>query len=101
MNFFRSLLFGPVADKAYDVYQGMQDDKKAAQNAMNEQIKAYKEQTELTRNELANKANEQAVQKRRIDEKQIRALRRSYRAGGALLGTQQTNQPDMNSKLGG
>ena len=101
MNFFRALLGGFGAEKGYEAYQGMQDDKRQAQNMMNEQIKAYREQTELTRNELANKANEQVGQKRRIEEKQIRALRKSYRSGGALLGTQQTNQMDMNSKLGG
>jgi hypothetical protein len=67
---------------------------------MNDQIKAYKDQTELTRQEIASKRNEENVEKRRVQEKQIRALRRSSRGGG-FLGTQSTSQPGMNDKLGG
>ena len=65
-----------------------------------DQIQAYKNQTELSRQELATKKNEEIAEKRRIEEKQIRSLRRNYRAQ-SLLGTQDTNQPDMSSKLGG
>ncbi len=103
-------IFGPIGgflnDKGTDLFHSITGiptaaEKRAVQNQINDQIKSYKEQTELTRKELTNKANEQAVQKRRIEEKQVRALRRNYRAGVALLGTQQTGQPDMSSKLGG
>lgn len=69
------------------------------QKQMNDQVKAYKEQTELTRQELARKKDEEAVEKRRVDEKQIRALRRNYRPG-SMLGSQASSQPDMNAKLG-
>jgi hypothetical protein len=73
-----------------------------AQAAMNAQIKAYQDQTALTREELARKQGEEKVEKRRVEEKQIRALRGSYRgAGGGLLGSQQSTQPDMSLKLGG
>jgi hypothetical protein len=69
-------------------------------NLINDQIKAYKDQTELSRAELNKTRNEQAIEKRRIQEKQIRSLRRNYRSTG-ILGTVQTTPPDMSDKLGG
>src|ERR1700691_1323085 len=61
-------------------------DREAQQRAMNAQIQAYREQTELTRQELARTRNETSAQKRRVEEKQIRALRRNYRSQ-RLLGS--------------
>lgn len=71
-----------------------------ARYAMNDQMKMYKEQTEITKQEIARKQNEEAVEKRRIEEKQIRTLRRNYRSSGILGGAAST-QPDMNQQLGG
>lgn len=66
---------------------------------MNEQMKAYKNQTELTRKELERTRGEADAQKRRIQEKQIRALRRNYRPQG-LLGVGEPASSDMSSSLG-
>lgn len=51
---------------------------------VNDQIKAYKEQTNLAKEQLAQKRNEQVAEKRKINEKQIRALRNSYGPAGFL-----------------
>lgn len=50
----------------------------------NEQIKAYREQTELTREEIKKKQSSLDADKRRVEEKQIRALRNNYRPRGIL-----------------
>jgi len=76
------------------------DEKRSSQKMMNDQIKAYREQTEITRNEIARKKGEEIAQKRRVEEKQIRSLRHNYRAPGGMLGGGQSNQPDMSDKLG-
>lgn len=69
---------------------------------INNQINAYKEQTALTRQQLNETRAETAVEKRSIQEKQIRSLRRNYRAQGAgMLGQGQAAEQDMNNKLGG
>lgn len=77
------------------------DERRNQQNMINEQIKAYKDQTELAKQDLANKKNEIDAQKRRIEEKQIRALRRNYRPQGFLGSSGGSSQDDMNTKLGG
>ena len=65
------------------------------------QVKAYKDQTELTRQELANKTNEANYQRRRVQEKQIRALRQNYRPSGSMLGMGASPTTDTTSSLGG
>lgn len=82
-----------------------EDDKRNQQYMLNDQIKAYKDQTDLAEKELASKQAEKAVVKRQVNEKQIRALRNSYRpAGGFLASTTQAptlgNQGDQQTKLG-
>jgi hypothetical protein len=72
----------------------------AERRAMNQQMKDYKNQTELTRQELARVKDQQIAEKRRIEEKQIRALRRNYSSQG-FLGGSQSSQSDMSPKLGG
>lgn len=74
--------------------------KRAQANLVNEQIKAYRDQTNMTKEMLNNTRNEVAAEKRRVNEKQIRGLRRNYGAK-SFLGDQQSSQPDMSSKLGG
>jgi len=71
-----------------------------ARYMMNDQMKQYKEQTELTKQELNRARDEKEAEKRRIEEKQIRTLRRNYRTAG-ILGGSSNSQPDMNDKLGG
>ena len=69
------------------------------QDLMEQQMRAYREQTELTREEINRKRNEQASEKRRIQEKQIRSLRRNYRPAG-MLGVGAPASEDMSSQLG-
>ena len=78
------------------------DQRRNDQKAMNDQIKAYREQTEITKQEIARKKGEELAEKRRIEEKQIRGLRRNYRgAGGGMLGASSSGEADMSAKLGG
>lgn len=102
-------LFGPVfdwfTDKETDWAHSISGvataaQKRMQQQAMNDQIKAYKDQTELTRKELASKKDQAISEKRRVEEKQIRALRRNYRSQG-FLGGEASTQTDMNNQLGG
>lgn len=64
--------------------------------AMNDQIRDYKELTAITKAETDRKRGEQAMEKRRIEEKQIRSLRRNFRPAGFL-----DNAAGVNEKLGG
>lgn len=70
-----------------------------AKKLANEQMQNYKQQTELTKQELARKRDEQVAEKRRVEAKQIRSLRHNYRSQG-MLGNSGGAQ-DMNEKLGG
>lgn len=67
--------------------------------AINEQMQAYKNETELTKKEIAAKQNEENYERRRIQEKQIRTLRRHFRAA-SILGNQAGSEPGMTEKLG-
>ena len=94
-----------ATDVASDLYHSVTgtptaDEKRNTQKAMNDQIKAYRDQTELTRNELNRVANETQIEKRRVQEKQIRSLRGQYRAK-SLLGGSSAGQDDLSNKLGG
>lgn len=91
-----------VASEVYHAATGAPtaDEKRNQAKAVSDQVKAYQEQTQITRDELSQKKNEVQAQKRRVDEKQIRFLRRNYRPQG-FLGSQQSSEPDMSSKLGG
>jgi len=88
--------------KAYNKITGSPDasQRRAQQDQINQQMKAYKEQSEITRDELNAKRNEVASEKRRVEEKQIRNLRRNYRAP-SFLGGQDSAQPGMTDNLGG
>ena len=76
-------------------------EKRKQASMMNDQIKAYKDQSELTRNELNATRGAQDVEKRRIQEKQIRTLRRNYRPAGILGAGNTSSEADVSSKLGG
>ena len=73
-------------------------EKRKQQQLMNQQIKDYQAQTELSKNELARAKDEQVAEKRRIQEKQIRSLRRTSSSKG-FLGSMSDEQAP--SKLGG
>jgi|SRR5580698_6316221 hypothetical protein len=74
----------------------------AEKKLMKEQMRAYKEQTEITKNEINRAKDEQLVEKRRIQEKQIRALRGKSSSRGFLGTTSpEASTPGTSSKLGG
>jgi hypothetical protein len=76
-------------------------EKRNQQSLINEQIKAYKDQTELAAKELATLKDQKDMEKRKINEKQIRSLRGSYRAPGGFLNNQSLgNTNGLTNKLG-
>jgi len=67
-----------------------------------DQIKEYQKQTELAKQELEDARQQSATEKRRINEKQIRALRSRFRGqSSGMLGTGTPASSDMSSQLGG
>lgn len=89
---------GWLWDKATDVAHAVTgiptaDEKRNQQKAVNDQIKAYREQTAITKAEIDRKRGEEAVEKRRIQEKQIRSLRRNFRPAGFLNTGADVTQP--------
>jgi len=70
---------------------------KKQKQLMNEQISAYKEQTELSKQELNKAKDSQAAEQRRIQEKQIRSVRRQSSMRG-FLGS--SSGGELDSKLG-
>ncbi len=77
---------------------------RAQQQQITDQVKAYQDQTALEKQQLDDARASQDVEKRRIQEKQIRNMRRSYsapRAGSGLLGQGQPVTQDINQQLGG
>lgn len=101
MSWWESLVKG-ITFGAAGAFLGNQNDKAQGdqRKLINEQVKAYQQQTALTRQELESKRNEGLAEKRRIEEKQIRSLRRNYRSTGGILGTGAPASPDMSSQLG-
>lgn len=86
---------------AYDPKKSRQADREQ-QNMINEQMKAYKDQTELTKQQLNEARDATNAEKRRVEEKQIRSLRRNYRSQGAgMLGVGTQDTSDVNQQLGG
>lgn len=63
-------------------------------------IKQWMEQSEIKRQDMERIKNEKEYQKRRIEEKQIRALRGQHRAPG-MLGIGEPPANGMSEKLGG
>ena len=81
-----------------------QDDLRNQRYQINDQIKAYKDQTALTQQEINTARSEQDVEKRKINEKQIRSLRNNFRPAGGFLnnqsGTALGNSSELPNKLG-
>jgi len=105
MGWLEMFAFGGLQDKATDVFHKVtgtptEDEKRGQQKLLNDQVKAYREQSELTKSEIALKRGAEVAEKRRVEEKQIRSLRRNYRGSG-LMGGGVTGTTDMNNKLGG
>lgn len=70
------------------------------QRLMNEQISAYKQQTEIAKQEMNVAKDAQQAEKRRIQEKQIRAIRRNASSRGFLGVSNENTGEGMNTKLG-
>lgn len=97
-------LLHKIWDKTTDVLHEVTgiptaSEKRTATQQMNDQIKAYKDQTEITRQETERKQGETQAAKRQVEQKQIRALRGTYRSQGLMNAA--TSQNDMSNKLGG
>lgn len=99
--------FDSVTDKATDLGHSLTgtptaDEKRASQKLIRDQMSAYKEQTELTRKQLNDTRNEVNSEKRKVQEKQIRSLRRGYSSHGTgMLGVSEPAATDMTNTLGG
>jgi hypothetical protein len=70
------------------------------------QVNEYRKLTNLTNDELARVKEEKDIEKRRINEKQIRQLRNNYRRPRGFLNNQPSgntlgNSNNITSKLGG
>jgi len=59
-------------------------DKRDQARMINDQIKAYKEQSDLTRQAMEETKTQRENERRRIEEKQIRSLRNRTRASGLM-----------------
>jgi len=71
-------------------------------NMVNAQIKAYQDQTALEKQQLDQTRASAEVEKRRVQEKQIRSLRRNYSSPNTgLLGVGASDTSDMSQNLGG
>lgn len=94
-------IFSFVGDAIAGLTGGMTAHEKTKQKRqMNKQIQEYNQQMELTKKQLAETKAQNDAEKRRVQEKQIRALRRTNRAQG-FLGITQEQEPGMSDKLGG
>jgi hypothetical protein len=74
-------------------------EKRSEARAIGEQIQAYKDQTALAAKEVETARAEKDVQKRKINEKQIRSLRNNFRPSGGFLNNQ-AGADTLTSKLG-
>jgi outer membrane PBP1 activator LpoA protein len=91
-NFEKIATFGLIDPKSNREQQSM----------MNAQMKAYQEQTELAKKQLDEARATADVQKRRIEEKQIRSLRGRNRAQNTgMLGVGMPASDDLSTQLGG
>jgi hypothetical protein len=93
-------VWGKVWDVVTDVAHAVTgiptaDDRRNQQKMMNDQVKAYKEQTAIAREEIDRKRGEQMAEKRRVQEKQIRSLRHNFSPAGFL-----NTGADISNQLG-
>lgn len=95
-----------IAKQPFDIGRELitgqsKNDIKKQQQMMNDQIKAYNEQTKLAKDELARAKDSQIAEKRRIQEKQIRSLRRNASSRGFLGTSNDMSAMNQSSSLGG
>jgi hypothetical protein len=82
-------------------------EKRDQKSMIKEQIDAYKKQTEIAEKQIAETRAEKDIQKRKVNEKQIRSLRNNYRPSGGFLnnqglsaGSNSAVQSGLSNKLG-
>lgn len=75
-------------------------EKREQKRMLNEQISAYREQTEIAKEQMNIAKEAQDVEKRRIQEKQIRSIRRNSSMRGFLGTSGDQADAGINSKLG-
>jgi hypothetical protein len=77
-------------------------DRRATNQMLTDQVNSYKEMTEISKKQIAEKKDEQSAEKRKINEKQIRSLRRNYRPQGIMnAGSNPNTIGGESDKLGG
>lgn len=81
--------FDSIVDTVSDVWHEVTGtptaaDRRKNQQLMQDQINAYKQQTALAESEMKRAREERLQAKKRLDEKQIRSLRRSNRSAGFM-----------------
>lgn len=69
------------------------EERRSQQSLVNDQIQAYKDQTNIAKQAADQIEGEKQVQKRLIQEKQIRSLRNNYRSAGGFLNNQASSMP--------
>jgi outer membrane PBP1 activator LpoA protein len=74
---------------------------RAQKQMINAQVQAYKDQTEIAKEQLAQSQAATDAEKKRVQEKQIRSLRNTYRASSAGLLNVGSGDNEMSSQLGG
>lgn len=87
------------ADKKLDDAVGTTA-RKNAERLTQAQIKSYQDQSKITQDAINEARQQKAVEKQRIDEKRVRALRRNYRTPG-FLGSGSVDAPPVQNLLGG
>ena len=97
-------LLGKIWDKTTDALHAVTgmptaDEKRNQQRMITDQIQAYKDQTELSRKAIDETRAQKDIEKRKINEKQIRSLRNNYRPQGGFLNNQGNSAPGATSPL--
>lgn len=97
-------IFGPIGDwindKTTDVFHAVTGtptaaEKRANANMIGAQLNAYKEQTEIAKQATDTARQQQLVEKRRINEKQIASMRRHFQpSGSGFLNSESDNLPN-------
>lgn len=77
------------------------EDRRNAKNAIRDQVDAMRRQTEIAEEQLRAMKDQKDAEKRRMNEKQVRSLRRTYGAGGFLDQPISVDSTPLSTKLGG
>ena len=99
IDWLKDTATGGLAYAGYDSYQ------KSIMSDLSKQLgdaaEAQRKQSEITQDEINSARAAQDVEKRRIEEKQIRAMRNQYRPTGGFLNNQALGgQSTLPNKLG-